>query len=262
MPVIVPAVSRNVPAYIAPPRAALRFRLFRDGELSAGVRTLYLYRGWDRLSKLEMVFEDSGAGTGLATQTFRVPIAELLAQGEWVAVGVDDNPPRKSRAIYLALSESGTIDFDITQGMGGGGGSSAVLDARVRVDGVYDNREVVVLERPADGQWRVAGHGRTVDGQVSVELKVLGGQAYAMALDDYGIAYQPNLVVEVGQTVRPTQFAGWLYRVTQAGALPATEPDWWPIDGDNAPRQLGTARAVAVRYYRPLAHGPVPVEMI
>jgi len=48
----------------------------------------------------------------------------------------------------------------------------------------------------------------------------------------------------------------------RAGTLPATEPEWWPIDGDNTPRDLGTARAVAVRYYRPLAHGPVPVEMI
>ncbi|MNC60091.1 hypothetical protein D3C75_1099470 [compost metagenome] len=95
-----------------------------------------------------------------------------------------------------------------------------------------------------------------------MDLRVTDGLIYAIALDDYGYAYQPNLAVAVGDTIRPSIYTGWLYRITEAGTLPVTEPEWWPIDGDNAPRALGTARAVAVRYYRPLAHGPVPVEMI
>lgn len=245
------------------PRSELRFILRRDGELAYGRRTLYLYRGWGVLDQICMVFEDEGLGAGLCTQTFRVPTADLLAQGEWVAVGVDDNPPRKSRAIYLALSESGLLPFNITQGEGGStGGDPATLAARVRVDGVDAAREVVAIERPADGFWRVAGQGVSMDGALAMELQVTGGQVYAVALDDWGVQYQSGLEVSVGQTIRPSVYTGWLYRITEAGTLPATEPEWWPIDGDNAPRQLGTARAVAVRYYRPLAHGPVPVEMI
>lgn len=263
MSVIITAINRVIPSFVDPARAEIRFRLLREGEQSTGKRTLYFYRSWGSLSRLVMVFEDEGSGSGLATQTFRVPIAELLAQGEWVAVGVDDNPPRKSRAIYLTLTESALLPFNITQGEGGSvGGDPATLAARVRVSGVDAAREVVAIERPADGLWRVAGQGVTVAGILSMELQVTGGQVFAVALDDFGVQYQPNLDVTVGQTIRPTVYAGWLYRITEAGTLPATEPEWWPIDGDNAPRELGTARAVAVRYYRPLAHGPVPVEMI
>lgn len=245
------------------PKAELSFVLRRDGELATGKRVLRLYRSWGTISQCCMVFEDEGGGTGMATQVFTVPLADLLAQDQWVAVGVDDNPPRKSRAIYLSIADSGTYSFNITQGEGGSvGGDPATVAARVRVDGLDAAREVVAIERPADGLWRVAGQGATVDGQLAMELQVTGGQVFAVALDDWGVQYQPNLDVPAGQTIRPTTYAGWLYRITEAGTLPATEPEWWPIDGDNAPRQLGTARAVAVRYYRPLAHGPVPVEMI
>ena len=130
----------------------------------------------------------------------------------------------------------------------------------MRVDGVNAAREVLAVERQTDGVWRIAGNLRTAAGDL--DLRVTGGEVYALALDDYGYLYQPQLAVAVGDTIRPTVYAGWLYRITEAGSLPATEPEWWPSDGDNAPRPLGTARAQAVRYYRPLAHGPVPVEMI
>ena len=93
-------------------------------------------------------------------------------------------------------------------------------------------------------------------------MRTLGGRAFVIGVDDFGSEFAPGLAVEPGYRVRPTQFAGWLYQVTEAGTLPASEPVWWPAEGDNAPRQLGTARAVAVRYYQPLAHGPVPVEVL
>lgn len=243
------------------PLKEIRFVLQRDGELATGRRILRFYRSWGEIAQLCMVFEDEGGGDGVATQVYRVPLAVLLAQGEWLAIGVDDNAPRKTRALYLALSEEGTYTFNISQGEAGSG-VPAELDAVVKVDGVLANREVVVLERPDDGTWRVAGFGNAVDGALTVELRTLQGDHYAVALDDYGIAFTPDLVVTVGQRIRPQPFAGWLYEVTEAGTLPANEPDWWLPDGDNAPRMLGTARAVVVRYHRPLAHGPVPVETI
>ncbi|MFO5941342.1 hypothetical protein ACLBSY_30860, partial [Pseudomonas aeruginosa] len=74
--------------------------------------------------------------------------------------------------------------------------------------------------------------------------------------------FEPRLAVSLGQRVRPTIFSGWLYEVTEAGVLPAAEPGWWPIEGDNPSRQVGTARLQATRYYRPLSHGPFPVEAL
>ncbi|MFD1699870.1 hypothetical protein ACFSB1_11080 [Halopseudomonas phragmitis] len=162
----------------------------------------------------------------------------------------------------MSFSESGVVLFNISAGEGGGpSGDPASVEAIVRVDGFAATRTVVALERQGDGEWRVGGH-TEISGGGELQLRTLGGPIYAVAIDDYGVAFTSALAVLVGQRIRPSQFRGWLYEITQAGQLPATEPEWWPIEGDNAPRELGTARAVAVRYYRPLAHGPVPVEMI
>lgn len=241
------------------PFADIRFRLQRDGLAAAGKRLLRIYRSWGTITQLAMVFEDEGLGAGLATQSYRVPVADLLAQGEWVAVGVDDNAPRKIRALYLTLA-TGLNTFNITQGEGDDG-EPAVLDAMVRVDRELANREVVVLEKPATGKWRVAGFASTVDGEVSIELKVLGGDCYALGLDEFGFPFEANLAVQVGQRIRPTQYSGWVYEITEAGQLPSAEPEWWAAVGENPSRPLGTARAVARRYFQPIAHGPVPVEV-
>ena len=88
---------------------------------------------------------------------------------------------------------------------------------------------------------------------------VVDGSLYALGLDDFGIPFSPGLTVEVGRRIRPSVFTGVLYRITEPGALPAAEPTWWPITSEGS-RELGTARAEAVRYYRPLAHGPVTAE--
>ena len=95
------------------PMAALRFVLRSEGKLASGKRVLRLYRSWNSVAQCCMVFEDEGGGTGLSTQVFTVPLADLAAQAEWVAVGVDDNPPRKTRAAYLAIQEGGTYTFNI-----------------------------------------------------------------------------------------------------------------------------------------------------
>lgn len=115
----------------------------------------------------------------------------------------------------------------------------------------------------ANGGWRVAGYGRSVAGEVTtLALKVTtSGTCFAIGLDDYGMPFVPSTEVLPGQRIRPTLFKGWLYRITQAGILPASEPTWW--DGNRTgPQDLGTARAEVVRYYRPLAHGPITVETI
>jgi len=244
---------------VVPPRATLKFRVLREGVVTPGVKTLFLYRGWGSVATLAMVFQTLD---GEWTRAEQFDLATLLAQGEWLVAGEDLAAPRRTRATYLTFTESAELTFDITSGEGGVVGEPATLAAQVRVDQQPAGREVVVIERPLDGQWRVAGYGLTVDGEAELELRVAGGLCYAVAVDDWGVLYSPTLAVTVGQTIRPTLFTGWLYRVTEAGTLPATEPEWWPADGENAARLIGTARAIAVRYYAPIGHGPVPIEVI
>ena len=254
---------RTVPISIPlskPPKATLRLRFLREGETSSSEKVARVYRDWDSTHKVEMVFQ-ADAGNGEWSRPVIIDQATALAQGEWLVTAVDQVPPRRTRALYMSFTESADITFDITHGAGGGGGGvPAVLPARVRVDKQPAAREVVVVERLPSGEWRVAGNLTTAEGDI--ELRVQGGLCYAMAIDEFGVLYEPNLAVSVGQTVRPTNFVGWLYRITEAGTLPAIEPEWWPVLGDNAPRLLGTARAEAVRYYRPQAFGPEPVEIL
>ena len=185
-----------------------------------------------------------------------------LSRPTWLVV-VEDlaAEPPIYKGVLLAIAEAGTYSINVWTGAGGSvGGDDGALSAVVRVDGQPQARDVVALERTSEGEWRVAGFTRTAEGEGALDVKVLGGQVYGVAVDDYGIAFLPGLAVSIGQRIRPTQFRGWMYDVTEAGALPISEPSWWPMEGDNAPRVAGTARLQAARYYRPLAHGPVPVE--
>lgn len=185
---------------------------------------------------------------------------------EVVATAYEFSTPRLGITRWPTISETAnSFLFNVTEGEGGGGPST--VDARVSVIAAVDAqraiREAVIIERMDDGQWRVAGYGETsldVAGELDLKVTPTGVQ-FAVGLDDYGNRFVANLPVVVGQRVRPTFFAGWLYQVTEAGTLPATEPEWWAAEGENASRPLGTARAIAVRYYRPLAHGPIPVEI-
>ncbi|XEG73339.1 hypothetical protein QA447_03570 [Pseudomonas sp. abacavir_1] len=251
-------------SYTPPPKVRIQFRVLREGEVTSGPKFVRLYRSWLTISQVAMAFctgEGDGRGTNDLTQAYNVDVATLLAQGEWLACGVDDAPPRKTRAVYLTISDSGVLTYNITSGEGSGGGASAEITARVRVDGVLAEREVVFVEKPSNGQFRIAGYGPAQDGESVIDLKVTDGLVYAVALDDWGTAFQPSLSVAEGQVIRPTVMLGWLYRVTQAGQLPAVEPTWWD-ESMQGPQPLGTARAEVVRYYRPQAHGPQPVELI
>lgn len=181
--------------------------------------------------------------------------------GEHLVLATDEAAPKRASASYPSIDADIILNIDLNDGTGGGGGGApASILARVRVDTLDAAREVLAVERQPDGVWRIAGNLRTAYG--AIDLRVTGGDVYAMALDDYGTLFQPSLMVVVDTVIRPPSFAGWLYRITEAGTLPATEPEWWPAEGDNASRLLGTARAIAVRYYQPLAHGPLPVELL
>ena len=154
------------------------------------------------------------------------------------------------------------LNMDLNDGSGGGGASGvpAGADAVVRVDKLPASREIVAIEKTTTGEWRMAGNQMLQLGDL--EMQVTGGQVFAVGLDDYGIKYQAGLSVTEGQRIRPSNMQGWLYMITENGKLPAIEPEWWPAQGENAPRPLGTARAQAVRYYRPQAFGPIKYELL
>lgn len=252
----------QLPSYIRPPTINLRFRLLREGEITSTVKFLRMYRSLAGTDQLVLSFW-AEEGAGEFTQTCAVDLATLQALGDLLVLGFDDAAPRKVRAAYLSFDEPGTYTFNISSGEGGGAsGDPATLPASVKVGGVPASREVVVIEKPSDGQWRLAGYGPTPGGAGSIDVRVTDGSLYAIGLDDWGTVFTADLAVAVDQTIRPSVFTGWLYRITEAGTLPAAEPEWWPAEGDNASRLLGTARAIAVRYYQPLAHGPLPVELL
>lgn len=254
-----PFQSGLLPSYVESPKIPVRFRVLRDGEVTSGVKNLFFYRGRNSLEKLELHFW-AEPGFGEFTQTERIEVATLLAQGEWLVTGYDDAAPKRVRSAWLTLVE-GTLLFNITSGEGAAPGEPGQLTGVVRVDRLPADREIVVIERGLDGAWRVAGNGPTPGGSGVIDVRVVGGDVYAVCPDAWGAAFAPSLPVAVGQRIRPVQFGGWVYEITEPGVLPATEPAWWAAEGDNASRPLGTARAVAQRYYQPLAEGPLPVEV-
>ncbi|GLU42310.1 hypothetical protein [Pseudomonas sp. NBRC 100443] len=181
--------------------------------------------------------------------------------GEWLLTAIDSALPKRAAARLPTISEDVTFNIDLNDGSGGGGGSPATLDATLKVDGVPANRDIVAFERVPSGEWRVAGYGATVDGNLDMDLRVAGsGQVYVMAMDDWGTVFQPLLDVAEDELIRPTVFMGWTYRITQSGQLPAVEPNWWD-DSLQGPQPLGTARAEVHRYYPPQGRGPIPVEL-
>lgn len=186
---------------------------------------------------------------------------------EVLAQAFEYTEPRLGMSRWPTLSDiANDLLFNITEGSGENEVSTvpATVDLVAAVDSVRAVRQAVVVERMDDGQWRVAGYGDSQrDAMAALDLQVTtSGTLYALGIDDFGTWFVPALPVAVGQRIRPSRFAGWLYEVTEPGVLPASEPQWWPVEGDNPSRPLGTARAVAVRYYRPLALGPVTVEML
>lgn len=236
-------------------RTTVTLSVKRDGADTAGKKLIVL--SGDLFDEARYAAEIIGA----ASAVLQIPVQVLADRPVWVARITDATPPAKIAAQLLEIATSdAAYVLNISTGTGGETGTKGHVTANVRVDGAPANREVVFVERKLSGDWRYAGHGAPVaDGTEPIEVDVVDGQIYAIGLDDFGLPFTPSVTVEVGRRIRPSVFTGWLYEVTEAGTLPATEPEWWPAGSPNTSQALGTARVIAVRYYQPLAHGPVPV---
>ncbi|WP_371369947.1 hypothetical protein ACA097_09505 [Pseudomonas sp. QL9] len=230
----------------------LSVRLTRDGEATATPKLAMLLSPDTLTVRALFICRDVASASQKFLST-AVDIPHLLLAKDEVA-------PARAAARYPVISEDVVLTMDLNDGSGSGGGTPAGLLATVKVDGVPANRDIVALERVPSGEWRVAGFGATVAGDLDMDLRVAGsGQVYVVAMDAWGTVFQPSLNVAEGDLIRPTVFMGWIYRITQVGQLPAAEPSWWD-DSLLGPQPLGTARAEVHRYYPPQGRGPIPVE--
>lgn len=132
------------------------------------------------------------------------------------------------------------------------------LSATVRVEDLPASRQVVAIERQANGDWRVCGQAvSNAEGIATLPITGLPtSRIYAIAIDEWGKPFAPGMPVAYGDVIRPTQFLGWMYQVTSPGVLPGEEPEWWNSMA-GIPQPVGTAMMQAVRHYQPIAHGPV-----
>lgn len=251
---MVVAPPKVFPLVVNLARRQITLTLTRDGEVTSNEKVgLLLVPG-----SLEIVGIFVARDGAQAIQRF---LASAVS-GPYLLLVTDEVLPRRAAARYPVITQDLVLAVDLNDGTGGGAGLPALLPARVVIDGADAAREVLAVEQQADGEWRVAGHGRTTAGSADLDLRVSGGgRVYALGLDDWGVQFQPGLQVAIGVAIRPTLFQGWLYRVTQAGQLPAVEPEWWD-ETLTGPQLVGTARAVVVRYYQPQALGPITVEMV
>lgn len=237
-------------------RVPISVEVRREGELSP---------------RYTVSIQSSATAKALAIFSEGLPNPQIFSRDliyqEVVATAYEYTEPRMGSTRWPTLSETAnTLLFNLTEGDGGSQVSTvpAVVDIFATVDNLSQTREAVIVERMDDGQWRIAGQGVTVpDALNTLDLKVTtSGVLYALGLDDYGTKFVPNKAVVVGERVRPTTYGGWVYEVTESGALPDTEPAWWAAVGDNPSRPIGTCSVQARRYYQPVAHGPIKVDLI
>lgn len=139
------------------------------------------------------------------------------------------------------------------------------VSGTVSVRGVSVRRDVCVLGL-IDGKLAVTGdtYSDPVDGYGVLFETDDPSKAYVIAIDDYGIDWEPLLPVNLGWIIHPPTPNGFVYHCTEAGVLGDTEPEWWlDYDDSQAARQIGTAWFKAVQYLRPqvIQVTPEPVEV-
>lgn len=94
------------------------------------------------------------------------------------------------------------------------------------------------------------------------EIELLGGYSnpvFVVAFDDYGVAFSPEIHVNVGDRVHPSTPNGYVWECVGAGTLPGAEPDW--ISDTETSHMYGTASMIARPFYRPMVHGPVTPQV-
>ena len=98
------------------------------------------------------------------------------------------------------------------------------------------------------------------DGTFSINVGAFAGPVLVIAVDNYGITWEPNKTYSVGDIVHPTSqasYKGFVYTCTGAGISGADEPSWWTDTQSGGVGTSGTATFTARQYYQPICHGPI-----
>lgn len=115
-------------------------------------------------------------------------------------------------------------------------------------------RNVVALALDGETPYQLA---RAVSdpstGAYTLDWNGYTGQILITVHDDYGVPHVAGEARGVGERIHPTVYTGYVYDVSETGTLGA-EPTW-PIEA-GAVVVSGTARMVAVPFYKPVSQGP------
>ncbi|OED40219.1 hypothetical protein ACH42_17040 [Endozoicomonas sp. (ex Bugula neritina AB1)] len=162
------------------------------------------------------------------------------------------------------------VNYDLAISTTGGSaptGNPGTITGKVEriIDGKAEAaaRTLVAVENKPDGSWGVTGNTTSDDttGDYTLDVLTDGGDTFVIAMDDYGRVFTANATVELNEIIHPTTPNGYVYRVKQAGTLPATEPEWWIDTGTNHTKTVNDVTLRAIAFYRPLCHGYIKAEL-
>lgn len=170
--------------------------------------------------------------------------------------------------LYMALNTTLTdaaplLEFQSATGgdIGGGDGGTetqARIAGTVTIDGTPAARDVVVISDNA-GSRQVVGEGSSdATGAFDIEYTGWPGHVVALAIDEYGRDWEPEVALNQGTVVHPSTPNGYTYEVTSVGTTGTTEPTWATSGSVND----GSVTYQARPFYRPIASGPLQGEVL
>ena len=151
---------------------------------------------------------------------------------------------------YTVARISGKVQVD----------GAPIADRKVRAFSYYDAQHSIDTETLE--QSKSLGHAVTDEnGDYAIELfRGYSDPVFVVAFDDYGVAFEPSMIVQVGDRVHPTTPDGYVYECDSGGTLPEEEPAW--VQDTEVSQTYGTATIIARPLYRPMVHGPVTPEVV
>ena len=163
------------------------------------------------------------------------------------------------------VSPPGTIDPDavtLDLGVAGSVFPEYQITGQVKIRGVVAARAISILSLPPAGIEEVANGSSDALGDYDILYRIDDRwQAFAMAIDDYGVEWQTLMVLSQGDLIHPPTPNGFVYHADSAGTLPISEPAWWfDYTGEAAAQVIGTATLKAVQYLSPQLIGPLLPE--
>lgn len=137
-------------------------------------------------------------------------------------------------------------------------GIHARIAGSVQIDGDGAARDVIVISDSSAGRQVLASGRSDGSGAFDIDFNGYAGPVIAIALDKYGVNFEPLKLYNQGDVVHPSTPNGYVFDVTAAGTSGATEPEW----STTGSTQSGSVTFNARPFYRPIASGPLLPEKL